>query len=175
MIERTPQDQDKYVVRFPEGMRDRLKSEAAEHNRTLNAEIVARLQASFQDTFSDAVLLDRIKELVLAKRITDLFGSEIADSIGWYMQQFTEASDWQAAVEELLKSGLITAGAMTPDDDLPIGGQEHQFWRHPEAQAYMKEKREQWEQEWQVQHEAQMDEMRKQFEERNKAEGGDDK
>lgn len=38
---------DKYVLRFPDGMRDRLKQAAAANNRTLNAEIVARLQRSF--------------------------------------------------------------------------------------------------------------------------------
>lgn len=38
---------DKYVIRFPDGMRDMLKEAASANNRTLNAEIVARLQASF--------------------------------------------------------------------------------------------------------------------------------
>lgn len=39
---------DQYIVRFPDGMRDRLKDEAAKNNRSLNAEIVARLDASFE-------------------------------------------------------------------------------------------------------------------------------
>jgi hypothetical protein len=47
MTERAPQDQEKYVVRFPDGMRDRLKAAAELSNRTLNAEIVARLQSTF--------------------------------------------------------------------------------------------------------------------------------
>lgn len=34
---------DQYIVRFPDGMRDRLKKAAAENKRSLNAEIVARL------------------------------------------------------------------------------------------------------------------------------------
>lgn len=38
---------DKYIVRFPDGMRDRLKDLAKSNNRTLNAEIVARLARSF--------------------------------------------------------------------------------------------------------------------------------
>lgn len=37
---------DKYIVRFPDGMRNKLKAEAKANNRTLNAEIVARLAAS---------------------------------------------------------------------------------------------------------------------------------
>lgn len=46
-VDRNPQTEDKYIVRFPEGMRDRLKAEAKANNRTLNAEIVARLEDSF--------------------------------------------------------------------------------------------------------------------------------
>lgn len=45
--ERLPQSADKYIVRFPDGMRDRLKKAAAANNRTLNAEIIRRLEQSF--------------------------------------------------------------------------------------------------------------------------------
>ncbi|MUZ63473.1 Arc family DNA-binding protein [Agrobacterium vitis] len=38
---------DQYIIRFPDGMRDRLKQEAAENNRSLNAEIIHRLEQSF--------------------------------------------------------------------------------------------------------------------------------
>lgn len=38
---------DQYMLRLPDGMRDRLKDEAAKNNRSLNAEIVSRLVASF--------------------------------------------------------------------------------------------------------------------------------
>lgn len=38
---------DQYIVRFPDGMREQLKELATEHNRSLNAEIIARL-AEFQ-------------------------------------------------------------------------------------------------------------------------------
>ncbi|WEK03266.1 MAG: Arc family DNA-binding protein [Candidatus Devosia phytovorans] len=37
---------DKYVVRFPDGLRDKLKAAAAKNNRSLNAEIVFRLGGS---------------------------------------------------------------------------------------------------------------------------------
>ncbi|AWC21406.1 Mnt [Aminobacter sp. MSH1] len=40
---------DQYIVRFPDGMRDRLKSAAEANNRSLNAEIVARLDTSLAD------------------------------------------------------------------------------------------------------------------------------
>ena len=56
MERKPPQDSDsrhadKYIVRFPDGMRDRLKEQAKASNRTLNAEIIARLQQTFDGTF----------------------------------------------------------------------------------------------------------------------------
>lgn len=36
---------DQYIVRFPEGMRDKIKADAEASNRSLNAEIIARLEA----------------------------------------------------------------------------------------------------------------------------------
>lgn len=45
--DRKPQAEDKYIIRFPNGMRDHLKEAAKVNNRTLNAEIVARLERSF--------------------------------------------------------------------------------------------------------------------------------
>lgn len=38
---------DKYLLRLPDGMRERLKEAAKESNRSMNAEIVARLEQSF--------------------------------------------------------------------------------------------------------------------------------
>ncbi|MBB6011910.1 hypothetical protein HNR59_001255 [Aquamicrobium lusatiense] len=53
------QPQDKYVVRFPDGMREKLKGLATEHKRSLNAEIIARL-AEFEEM--DARLYDALEE-----------------------------------------------------------------------------------------------------------------
>lgn len=54
MSEKVAQPQDKYIVRFPDGMRDRLKTEAAKSGRSLNAEIVHRLANSLSNpSFSD--------------------------------------------------------------------------------------------------------------------------
>lgn len=47
MTDRAPQTQDKFVVRLPEGMRDRIAEAATRNSRSMNAEIVARLQSSF--------------------------------------------------------------------------------------------------------------------------------
>lgn len=48
MVQDTPSRKlDQYIVRFPDGMRDQLKQAAARNNRSLNAEIVERLEKSF--------------------------------------------------------------------------------------------------------------------------------
>lgn len=74
---------DKYIVRFPDGMRDQLKGAAKINNRTMNAEIVARLQASmatdgaieqqaFERGFETTVLKREIERLskLLEQRTT---------------------------------------------------------------------------------------------------------
>ncbi len=41
---RTAQDADKYIVRFPPGMRDKISELAKANNRSMNAEIIKRLE-----------------------------------------------------------------------------------------------------------------------------------
>lgn len=38
---------DQYMLRLPDGMRDRIKAAAAENNRSMNAEIVDALEATY--------------------------------------------------------------------------------------------------------------------------------
>ena len=48
MTQESPsRDQDKFMVRMPEGMRERIAEAAKANNRSMNAEIVARLEESF--------------------------------------------------------------------------------------------------------------------------------
>ncbi len=54
---------DQYIVRFPEGMRDALKAEAEQNGRSLNAEIIARLEYTFEE------VLNALGIQMLAKRL----------------------------------------------------------------------------------------------------------
>lgn len=45
-----PRDQNKFIVRMPDGMRDRIRDAAVTNKRSMNAEIIARLEASFEDS-----------------------------------------------------------------------------------------------------------------------------
>lgn len=44
---------EQFVVRFPDGMRDQIAEAAKNNNRSMNAEIVARLQQSFDTRDTD--------------------------------------------------------------------------------------------------------------------------
>lgn len=74
--ERKPQAEDKYIIRFPDGMRDRLKDAAKANNRTMNAEIVARLEESFQQgkpiSVFDNPLVKAVEKSNLETRLMDL-------------------------------------------------------------------------------------------------------
>ncbi len=53
------QQQDKYVLRLPDGMRDQIKADALANDRSMNAEIIARLsgaQPNLRDQFAMAAL-----------------------------------------------------------------------------------------------------------------------
>jgi hypothetical protein len=39
---------DKFILRFPDGMRDLIAEAAKANNRSMNAEVVSRLQSSFE-------------------------------------------------------------------------------------------------------------------------------
>ena len=52
---------DKFMLRLPEGMRDRIADAAKANNRSMNAELVARIQASF-DQGDLRERMDRIEQ-----------------------------------------------------------------------------------------------------------------
>lgn len=44
---------DQYTVRFPDGLRDRIKAAAEANNRSMNAEIVATLEREYPEPNAD--------------------------------------------------------------------------------------------------------------------------
>ena len=66
-------------LRVPDGMRDRLKSIAAGNKRSLNSEIIARLEASFEAGLSGeiATLIQKHIDAEVQRRLR-----EIAAKIG---------------------------------------------------------------------------------------------
>lgn len=65
-----PSDQaDKVLVRMPDGMRDHLKDAAKANNRTMNAEIVARLEGSFEAHTGAAARLPLLAEEYIEEQL----------------------------------------------------------------------------------------------------------
>ncbi len=52
-MSREPQDADKYIIRFPDGLRARVKAQAQHNRRSMNAEIVLMIEAGLERTPSD--------------------------------------------------------------------------------------------------------------------------
>jgi len=50
----TGRDSDKFMLRLPDGMRDELKRAAARNSRSLNAEIISRLERTLSPPLNDA-------------------------------------------------------------------------------------------------------------------------
>lgn len=87
---------DKVLVRMPDGMRGRLKDAAKSNNRTMNAEIVARLDESFQATASTEeqafqegyesaslrIEVERLREQLHAERMQKFEDRASADATG---------------------------------------------------------------------------------------------
>jgi hypothetical protein len=64
--QRAPQQGDKYIVRLPDGMRERIAEEAKANNRSMNAEIVARLDDSFSGVEQRREMSSALKAFVAA-------------------------------------------------------------------------------------------------------------
>lgn len=47
---------DRIMVRLPDGMRDRLKEAANANNRSMNAEVVARLERTFDFNLQEVLI-----------------------------------------------------------------------------------------------------------------------
>jgi hypothetical protein len=65
----TSRESEKYVLRLPAGMRERIKAAATRNNRTMNAEIVAVLEEKFpvptiSQYLADKLGFDTILELI---------------------------------------------------------------------------------------------------------------
>lgn len=75
MAEETPvRDFDKFMLRMPEGMRDRIAREAKTNGRSMNAELIARIEKTLEDDTALVKLTGRVEELEadFEKRIQEL-------------------------------------------------------------------------------------------------------
>lgn len=116
-MERKPfpsETQERFIVRFPDGMRDRIADAAKANNRSMNAEIVARLEQSFQggvDSQLDiGALASRLAEH-LAKEGMQLALIDGASPIGLEARAILPSTTTEAIQR---KSGKFQEKAKTP-------------------------------------------------------------
>jgi plasmid stability protein len=71
-------ESDRFIVRLPDGMRDRLSASARESGRSMNAEVVARLQASYEPALSS---LNWVELFKILQAEAQKLGAEISINI----------------------------------------------------------------------------------------------
>lgn len=76
----TNRESDRFMLRLPDGMRDRIKAAAEANNRSMNAEIVATLQEKYPEPTTDDLRvfleefrarLDEVRSEADAKALAD--------------------------------------------------------------------------------------------------------
>lgn len=76
----TNRESDRFMLRLPDGMRDRIKAAAEANNRSMNAEIVAALQEKYPEPKTDDLRvfleelrarLDEVRSETDAKALAD--------------------------------------------------------------------------------------------------------
>jgi len=70
MTKKPTQTQDKYVLRLPDGLRDRIKVYAQRHGRSMNTEIVRVLEEAFPEPQYDGSL-DPVIKLIISRSYED--------------------------------------------------------------------------------------------------------
>lgn len=120
---------DKVLVRMPDGMRDRLKALGKVNKRTLNAEIVARLESSFSPQADSSQLSTLAAELAKAKR-----DSAYAAYVGeqWLVDAVFL---WDMLLQTLEKADALGISEILPKDDREIAADigdkvDDEFKRH---------------------------------------------
>ena len=77
------QTAERFQIRMPEGLRDRIRVAAEENNRSMNAEIIARLEASFDENIvtmskDDSDLISKALAIAVLKCVDELGASGIS-------------------------------------------------------------------------------------------------
>ena len=103
---------DKFVVRFPDGMREKLGEAARSNKRTMNAEIVHRLEDSFSQA-SDALDGDTVTP-DMAKMIAELHKKLV---IGVAPSEINPATT--GVTPKLKKAGMTFMHAILADSKKP--------------------------------------------------------
>lgn len=88
--------QDQYVLRFPDGMREHLKAAAKSNGRSMNAEIIDRLEHT--------IALEQGWEAMRQRPLPTVSGEMFHDATkGLHDQMQTERAEVKQALQEILR------------------------------------------------------------------------
>lgn len=68
---------DQYMLRFPEGLRDRIKGEAEANGRSINSEIIARLSGEVLSNEAQETIRKLQEEISRLKGMNDALGRTV--------------------------------------------------------------------------------------------------
>lgn len=121
--------QDQYMLRLPDGMRDRIKAAAEANNRSMNSEIVATLEEKYpppQSHISDILRVFismppawRARAMEMFKEMVDAAGSD--ESVRSFLAQLEDISDaqgdWEISPDEAER--MVSKASKITEDPKP--------------------------------------------------------
>jgi hypothetical protein len=116
--------QERFIVRFPDGMRDRIAEAAKAAGRSMNAEIVNRLDGSFRSVDVEnaaGILLEnqRLQEMVDAQRKTIQAQDVTAIMLSTYLIDVLNALPKKIQGEDRIKAAAQFVLGLGDGTDLP--------------------------------------------------------
>ncbi len=109
------QPQDKFVVRFPDGLRDKVADEAKASGRSMNAEIVHRLELSFAQGAAVTQYRGAAEQgLDMAK--------ELAETVKSLQQQLKQRDDAMQKMTAFMESMQGTLNQLQKAVSTPLKG-----------------------------------------------------
>lgn len=122
---------DKVIVRLPDGMRDRLKAAAVANKRSMNAEIVARLELSLELEPGESIndIRARVFDDHLGARKDEMSPTEIIEvELQKAIRQVVIAT-----LDRLERDGITSVMIEAPDDEGTPRRMFHKYTRRDEA------------------------------------------
>jgi plasmid stability protein len=97
---------DKFILRLPDGMRAKISVAAAENGRSMNSEIVSRLEVSFAENSVQAAIADlRANMARISEDVASMAAREGAKAAKDYRERSEAKQVGREAVREPSKKG----------------------------------------------------------------------
>lgn len=94
---------DQFPLRLPDGMRDKIGAAATENGRSMNAEIVARLEGSFDDADKFAEARAEIEKLSNQLAYEEGKNASFAQTLGLFADHLKQTDEGKDFISQLLR------------------------------------------------------------------------